>query len=353
MRRSTALRFAPARLLVGLTCLGLLLGANAPAAPPTPATKPAALKPGDTIMFVAPAGELVPRRMQLAAKRLEEQGFKVIVPDDLYRVRGYLAGPDERRAEELMQAFTDPEVDAVFPGTGGYGTMRMMDLLDYEAIKANPKVLIGFSDITGLHCALAAKCNLVTFHSPNPQWGLGSDSNLPEFSAKYFWRALLADKNRGEQGWSYEPPMWSPLGRFSTGVAEGPLCGGNLSLIASLTGTEYQLDTEGRVLFLEDVNEAPYRVDRMLRQMRLTGQLDKPKAVILGQFRDCEADSGESSLSLVEVFLDYFADAPYPVVCNFPAGHVTRNATLPFGVPVRVDADKGVVQVLENAVRLD
>lgn len=343
----------PSLRLAATALAATLFAGSLPAAPPTPATKPAGLEPGDTIMMVAPAGELIPRRTKLAIERLREMGFQVIEPEDLYRVRGYLAGTDERRAEELMQAFSNPEVDAVFPGTGGYGTMRMLDLLDYEVIRANPKILIGFSDVTGLHIALATKCNLVTFHSPNPQWGLGSDSNLNPFSAKYFWRSLLAEENRGEPGFAYQPPRWTPMGAFTTGVAEGPLCGGNLSLVSALAGSEYELDTDGRVLFLEDVNEAPYRIDRMLRQMQLAGQLDNLAGVILGQFRKCDPDGSDSSLSLTEVFLDYFGEAPYPVVCNFPAGHVTLNATLPFGVPVRVDADRCEVRVLENPVTLD
>lgn len=315
-----------------------------------PATKPAGLQPGDTIMFVAPSGDLEQKRIELAAQRLEELGFKVIVPDDLFSRWGYLAGSDERRAEELMKAFTDPEVDAVFPGTGGYGVMRILDRLDYDAIRANPKIVIGFSDITALHMALAKKCNLVTFHSPNPQYGLGSDDGFRDYNAKYFWRCLMADKNNGEAGFTYETPKGAPLRVFAPGVAEGPLCGGNLSLVASLTGTEYELDTAGRVLFLEDVNEAPYRVDRMLRQLKLSGQLDQPAAVLLGQFSGCEADGKGTSLSLAEVFLDYFADAPYPVVYNFPAGHVKNHVTLPFGVRVEVDADHRRVSVLENPV---
>lgn len=315
-----------------------------------PATKPAGLKRGDTIMIVAPAGELTSSRIKTAQERLEERGFKVVYQDDLYSVRGYLAGSDERRAAELMAAFTNPDVDAVFPGTGGYGTMRILDLLDYDKIRANPKVFIGFSDVTGLHSALATRCDLVTFHSPNPQWGLGSYDNLPAFSAKYFWRALLADQNRGPAGWVYEPPTWAPLGMIAPGVAEGPLCGGNLSLVASLTGTDFQLDTAGRVLFLEDVNEAPYRIDRMLRQLKLSGQLDRPAAVLLGQFTKCDPEGDGASLSLMEVLLDYFEGAPYPVVCNFPAGHVKLNATLPLGVPARIDADRREVRVLENAV---
>lgn len=341
----------PRRL--ALTLLVLLPTIACQAAPP--ATKPKALRPGDTIMMVAPAGELVAKRVNLAVERLEAAGFKVIVPDDLFTVTGYLAGPDERRAAELMRAFTDPEVDAIFPGTGGYGTMRILDRLDYEAIRANPKVLIGFSDITGLHTALGQKCGLVTFHSPNPQWGLGSEENLPTFSAKYFWRNLLAEQNAAESGWVYEVPEEAPLQTLASGTAEGPACGGNLSLVAAMTGSDYQLDTDGRVLFLEDVREAPYRIDRMLCQLRLSGQLDRPAAVLLGRFRDCDIDDDEdgTSFTLADVFEDYFGDAPYPVVSNFPAGHVTLNATIPFGVPIRVDADRREVRVLENPVLVD
>ncbi len=304
-------------------------------------------------MIVAPAGELSSERITMAKKRLEAMGFKVLLPENLFRSWGYLAGPDEARAAELMHAFTNPDVDAVFPGTGGYGTMRMLDLLDYEKIKANPKVFIGFSDITGLHMALGKKCNLVTFHSPNPMWGLGSHSNLHPFSAKYFWRNLLASENLSNDdnlGFQYEVPSHRPMGYYSAGTAEGELCGGNLTLIASLTGTEYQLDTKGKILFLEDVREAPYRIDRMLRQMKLTGQLDSPAGIILGQFRKCE-DDDDPSLTLQEVFLDYFGEVDYPVVNLFPAGHVTQNATLPFGVKTRITTNPVMVEVLENPVR--
>lgn len=317
--------------------------------------KPKGLKPGDTIMMVAPASELSTTRMTLATERLEAMGYKVIIPDDLFRSWGYLAGTDEQRAAELMHAFTNPEVDAIFPGTGGYGTMRMLDLLDYEKIRANPKIFIGFSDITGLHMALAKKCNLVTFHSPAPMWGLGSESNLHPLSAKYFWRNLLASENqpsasRNLVGFSYEAPSYAPMGYYSEGEAEGILCGGNLTLIASLTGTEYQLDTKGKVLFLEDVREAPYRIDRMLRQMKLTGQLDSPAAIVLGKFRKCESDDDDPTFSLDEVFLDYFGDVSYPVINQFPAGHVRQNATLPFGIRVKVDSNPPSLRVLENPV---
>lgn len=331
--------------------------------------KPKGLQPGDTIMFVAPAGDLSSKRMLLAKRRLEARGFKVIVPNDLFRSWGYLAGSDERRAAELMEAFTNPEVDAIFPGTGGYGTMRMLDLLDYDKIRANPKLFIGFSDITGLHMALAKKCNLVTFHSPNPMWGLGSESNLHPFSAKYFWRNLLMSENSTQKsdvhlltnsaptgGYTYEPPADAPLHTYQEGRATGLLCGGNLTLIASLTGTKYQLDTQGKVLFLEDVREAPYRIDRMLQQLKLSGQLESPAAIILGAFHKCDNDDDEGegeqepTFTLDQVFTNFFKGASYPVLANFPAGHVSKNATLPFGIPVQVDTKTKAVRVLESPI---
>ncbi|MEM8943861.1 MAG: LD-carboxypeptidase [Planctomycetota bacterium] len=156
--------------------------------------RPPRLESGDTIMFVAPAGDLDKERMMLAQERLEERGYKIKFRDDLYVKDGYLAGSDQRRADELMQAFRDPNVKAIFPGTGGYGTMRILDLLDYDAIRANPKLLIGFSDITALHAAINRQAGLITWHSPNPQWGLGGESEvkpwesnyLTKFSEKYF-----------------------------------------------------------------------------------------------------------------------------------------------------------------------
>lgn len=343
----------PAAALRAAT-LALVLAAPLTAPPAAYAEapiKPAALRPGDTIMMIAPAGELNETRMTLAAKRLREMGFEVIVPDDLFRRRGYNAGTDEQRADELMRAFRDPDVDAIFPGTGGFGVTRMLHLVDWDVVRANPKIVIGFSDITALHLALAAKANLVTFHSPNPQWGLGSDSNLADFSAKYFWRCLLASENEEEQGFTYKLPKKNgPLVPLAPGVGEGTVTGGNLTLVAATLGTPYEIAADGKILFLEDVGEAPYRIDRMLSELRLAGKLDKLSGVVLGQFRGCEDDDDRGGLSLQQVFDDYFRGAAYPVVRNFAAGHVPLNATIPFGVPCRLDADSLTFEVLENPV---
>lgn len=330
---------------------GIMMVSTSIALAEMPPTKPVGLKPGDTIMLVAPAGDLDRERVKRAQNRLEDLGYRVIVPESLFRRRGYLAGTDQDRADELMAAFRNPEVKAIFPGRGGFGTTRMLELLDYEVIQANPKILIGFSDITGLHLALAKKCNLITFHTPVAQHGLGSPDGLSEFSANLFWRCLQADKNGCPEGFCYAAPDGAPLQSVHGGTARGRLIGGNLSLVSATMGTPYEIETNGRVLFFEEVNEAPYRIDRMFSQLKLAGKLEKPAAVVLGQFTKADPGKDDASLTIDEIFADYFADAPYPVVKNFPAGHTTNNATLPMGAMYEVDGDTPSVRLLENPVR--
>lgn len=328
-----------------------------------------ALVPGDLIMFTAPAGSLEKSRMILAQQRLEAMGFRVRMPRDLFRRKDYLAGSDSERASELMSAFTDREVDAIFPGTGGYGTTRIVDKLDYELIKKNPKVFIGFSDITGLHIAINQRTGLVTFHSPNPQYGLGSEANLTPFSGKWFWRAILASKyvdpiskelrtgyairakarTSGDDGTLFVdvPPAKTLVG----GTARGRLIGGNLSVLHSLMGTPFEIEARGRILFLEDVGEAPYRVDRMLSTLRLAGKFDALEGVLLGCFtrRETEDMAGEET-TIDDVLTEYFSELGIPVLMHFPAGHVPYNATLPIGALVELDADEQTLRVVENPV---
>ena len=313
----------------------------------TTPVKPRGLKPGDTIMFVAPAGDANMEAVQLAKKRLEEAGFRVLLPANLDRRRGYLAGTDQQRADELMAAFKNHDVDAVFPVTGGFGVTRILELLDYETIAKNPKLLIGFSDITGLHMALGKMCNLVTIHSPNPQYGLGSADGLPEFHAKFFWKCVLDKHASSVWELTYHAPNEDlPIRSIRPGTARGQVVGGNLSLITALEGTPYAIETDGKILFLEDIREKPYRVDRMLSQLKLAGKLENPAAVILGAFHKCEPED-EHSLSLQQVLEDYFSEAPYPVVCDFPAGHGPWNAALPLRIMAEVDGITATVRLLE------
>lgn len=315
-----------------------------------------ALQRGDTIALVAPAGPVDRERIERAVGRLEEAGFRIKTYGDLYRKWGYLAGEDETRADELMQAFADPEVAAIFPARGGTGITRLLDLLDYTLIRRHPKIVTGFSDITALHAALFREAGLVTFHSPNPMDGLGMPDGFTDLSARSFWRAILADSYLGRKTRGYEVPLLEcERERLVTqvpGKAQGTLVGGNLALVCSLLGTPYEIDTTDNLLLLEDIGEQPYRIDRFLSQLRLAGKLDVLAGVVLGQFTDCDPPEGKPSLTLAEIFEGYFAYLGIPVLQNFPTGHTPDNATLPLGVEVELDADAKRLNVLENPVQL-
>jgi muramoyltetrapeptide carboxypeptidase len=270
-----------------------------------------------------------------------------------------------------MGAFRDPKVNAIFPGTGGYGTTRIVDKLDYDVIRRNPKILVGFSDITGLHIAINQKTGLVTFHSPNPEWGLGVDRNLMPFAAKWFWRAILekdyTDIGAGKRSAGYTifthsgaPNLLDKLFEevpkpvtMHGGKGRGQLIGGNVSVLHALMGTPYEIETDGKILFLEDVGEAPYRVDRMLNTLRLAGKFDRLAGVILGQFTAREEEAKwDDDASIDDVLKDYFGKLDVPVVSHFPLGHVRYNATLPVGAMAELNGDAQTLRILENPVRL-
>ncbi len=329
---------------------------------------PPALRPGDTIRFVAPAGPANRERLEEAARKFRTMGFKVQIPANLYREDDYLAGTDQERADELMAAFRDSEIDAVMPARGGYGAMRILDRLDYEVIRDHPKILTGFSDITALHLAIQKKTGLVTFHSPNPEWGLGNAEGMSPLAAHWYWRALLADRYNVDAPPGYllsatwpgatpdEYPTTCelpPPSALHGGKARGRLTGGNLSLVAALSGTPYEMETAGRILFLEDIGEAPYRVDRMLCTLKLAGKLDGLAGVILGTFtRREEEDTTGEVRTIPQVLKEYFAPLGIPVMIDFPIGHHVCNATFPMGVLCELDADKFELRLLENPVTL-
>lgn len=336
-------------------------------------------------MFIAPAGSLDRERMALAKKRLEERGYKIKMRDDIFTRTGYLAGGDERRAEELMQAFRDPEVDAIFPGTGGYGTTRILDMLDYEVIRQNPKLFIGFSDITALHAAFNKLGGFVTYHTPAPMYGLGSDTNLSPFSEKYFFRAIEHGPQTSQDyvidcHGDSENKVPQPVA-LGQGKARGRLTGGNLSLLAAIEGTPYSIDTRNAILLIEDVGEAPYRIDRMLQQLKSAGKLSHLRGVVAGQFTETERipSKVEQYYSIAEKFgkkmgrhfLRLFINVPepkvqkidprftaegvlrqyleplrVPVLLNFPIGHYKMNCSLPLGGEVEIDADNATLTVI-------
>jgi muramoyltetrapeptide carboxypeptidase len=339
-------------LLAGLIALLLILRPAA-AEERLPMIWPPLLKAGDTIMFVAPAGPPERDQCERARERIEELGYKVRWRDDMFDVEGYLAGSDERRADELMEAFADPEVDAIFCARGGYGCMRMIDRLDYDVIRSHPKIVIGFSDVTALHTALNRSAGLVTFHGPGPASGMGGAEPPKEFTSKYLHLALLADQAPAA-GYTIDVPAdVGEVSHLGSGTARGRLVGGNLSLVSAIEGTPYALDCEDAILVIEDVREAPYRIDRMLRQLQLAGKLQQLRGVVLGQFtQDYSREdqlTEDDRFSTSGVLRQYFENAGIPVLVNFPLGHVDQNCTLPLGAEAEIDAEAGTLRIIRDA----
>ncbi len=336
----------------------------APAAafpPPTEAAplRPPPLQPGGTVALVAPASPPSPEAVERVRQGLEDQGFRVVVAPNVLERRGYLAGEDEARAAAFMAAWANPEVDAIFSLAGGYGVNRILPLLDFQEIARNPKVFTGFSDITALHLAIQNHANLVTFHAPTHSATLGGDAELRPVQHAWFWRQVYGPSYLDAAGSRLPPGLLFPAGdelgetrTLAPGKAVGGLTGGNLTLIASLVGTPYALRPDGAILFLEDVGEEPYRIDRMLSTLELAGVLDRVAGVVLGRFARSEAEDPERSLTLDEVFEGYFAGRPYPVLLGFPTGHVVDNVTLPYGVMAELDADARTLRLLEDPVWL-
>jgi muramoyltetrapeptide carboxypeptidase len=315
--------------------------------------RPRALKPGDTIAFVAPAGPARMPPMRAYAEQLEKGGYKVVIPAGIAdRKNGYLAGTDEERAAELNRMIRDPQLRAIFPVCGGYGLTRILDKIDYDALRKDPKIITGYSDLTGLHLAVASQAQLVTFHAPMPMYHLW-EGDKPEhaFAAKSFRRAVFADQYKGgESEYTVAVPPNARPPKLVGGKAHGRLLGGNLTLICATLGTAYALQPRGTILLIEDVNEAPYRVDRMLSQLRLAGILDAISGVVVGSF--CPSDHPDAN-ELDRVLREGLGGLKIPVLMKFPVGHNPQNATLPHGGLVELDADAGTLRLLENPVRLD
>jgi muramoyltetrapeptide carboxypeptidase len=314
--------------------------------------KPAALKPGDTIALVAPAGPVEIGHLNDYAQTLEKAGYHVLIPEGIERKAGYLAGSDQARADELNAAIRNPQVRAIFPCRGGYGLTRILDRIDYAALRKDPKIITGFSDLTGLHLAISRESHLISFHSPMPDAALWKKDKEHAFAAASFERAIFADKYpSGSAGFTIEFPTGQP--RPTTlvgGKARGRLTGGNLTLISSTLGTPYAIESKGKILFIEDVHEAPYRIDRFLSQLRLAGVLDGIAGVVAGEFTTADPNHTKE---FDRILREYFVPMKKPVITHFPVGHVANNATLPVGALVELDADAGTLRVVENPVRLD
>lgn len=304
------------------------------------------LKFGDTIGLIAPSGAVrTEGAIERAVAETERMGFKVKLGEGAGKKYGYLAGTDEDRARDINAMFADDEVDAIVCLRGGYGAMRILDQLDYDLIAKHPKIFMGFSDITALHIALLNRCGLVTFHGPMAaaNW---SSKPLDDFSRNSMYQALMHAEPAGELR---NPPEY-PKQTVNPGQAEGVLVGGNLMLIASSLGTPWEIDARGRIIFIEEIGERTYCVDRMLTQLRLAGKFDDCAGVIFGDFADCPVEYPEFGLTLEEIIRDVVAPCGKPVFTGLRCGHCSPKLTLPFGVNCHMDADTCTLTVLESAV---
>lgn len=304
------------------------------------------LKKGDTIGLIGPSGTVREAgAVDQAIAYMKEMGFNVKVGASARAKYGYLSGTDDVRAGDINAMFADPEVNAIVCTRGGYGTMRLLDRLDYDVIRANPKIFLGFSDITALHIAFLEKCGLATFHGPMAtRWGAEFGDG---FTKESLMSAIAEAKPMGDL---VNTPDYHARKTVNPGCAEGILVGGNLSLIAGTIGTPYELDTKGRILFIEEIGEKTYCVDRMMTQLRLAGKFDDCAGVVFGDFCDCPVEYPEFGLTLDEIICDVAAPCTKPMFTGLQAGHLAPKLTLPLGAYCRMDADNCTLTVLEAAV---
>ncbi|GAB1456165.1 LD-carboxypeptidase [Spirochaetota bacterium] len=305
---------------------------------------PKALKRGDTIGIIAPSGSLKdPSSVMVGASAIEAMGFKIAVGDSRRSAYGYLAASDELRAADLNTFFADSSIDGIVCLKGGYGTPRILDKIDYDIVASNPKVFAGYSDITGLHLAFRRLAAYPTFHTP---MAISMEGGFDDFSAASWMKTLTSTTPLG----MLVPPPGCSTEALVRGKARGPLIGGNLSLVAGLVGTPYAFVPDGAILFLEDIAEEPYRIDRMLTQLRLAGVFERCAGIVLGHWTRCDAKEPGRSLSLEQVFSDIIAPAGKPTMTGFSAGHSTPTHSLPFGVEAVLDADAGTLEIVEQAL---
>lgn len=314
-------------------------------------TKPPRLNFGDTIALVAPASPPADATaVDHSVAALEKIGFKVKLARHARERRGFLAGSDRERAADLIDAFSDRRVKAIICLRGGYGTARLLPLLNYELIRRNPKIFIGFSDVTSLHCSFLKKSGLISFHGPMAASHF-IRKEFPDFTLRSFLKTLMEPEPPGGIRQGYEGKTIRVLRR---GLVSGPLIGGNLSVLCALLGTTFQPAFKGRILFLEDLDEPPYRIDRMLTHLINAGALKQVAGIAAGLCQNCEdpkaATAGEYRQSLQDVLKERLRSLNVPVVIGLPFGHVPHNATLPVGARATLDAGKGDLIISGAAV---
>lgn len=327
-------------------------GNSAPSSPNTKRRLPLALNNGDTLGLVCPSKAVDEKlEIEIAQEALQALGFKVKPGKHLTSRRGHLAGTDSERASDINNMFANKDIKAIICLSGGSGAARILPLLNYQLIRDNPKVLLGFSDITALHNAIYAQTSLVTFHGPNASssW---TAFNVDQFQRVFFERELMHYQNvRVAEDDAVQRQNRTIT--ISSGKARGELIGGNLSVLTALAGSPYLPDFSGKILFLEDVEEAPYRIDRMLSTLKLMGALDKIAGFIFGVCVDCRPIGGYGWLTMEEIFNDHIKPLNIPAYRGAMIGHIKQQFIVPIGGKIEIDADAGSFRLLEPVFQPD
>ena len=285
--------------------------------------------------LIAPSGILPePAQIERAQENARSLGWEPVVGENVSRIHGYLAGTDDERAADLNRALRDNSIDGIWCIRGGYGAMRLLRDIDYGAMQSNPRAFIGFSDITAIHSAMNRECGIVTFHGPTAR------GDLSDFSRESLVRALVEHA---------DPCGVAPRARvLRPGKAQGRLAGGNLALVAALMGTPWSIDFDGAILVLEDVDEAVYRVDRMMRQLLIAGALSRCTGIVAGDFRPPQGETREQNRAIDEVLMEVADEAGIPCLTGAPFGHIHDQWTIPLGAQAVLDTDELSLRVVSD-----
>jgi muramoyltetrapeptide carboxypeptidase len=308
--------------------------------------KPPKLRKGSTIGLIAPASTpSTKEKIEKGAAYLEQFGYRVKFGEHIRKLHGYLAGTDEERATDFNNMVLDKDVKAIFAIRGGYGTPRILQMIDYRSLKQNPKIIVGYSDITALQLAIFRKIGLITFSGP--MTGVEMWKGIDTYTEEHFWRLLTSTKKIGV----LKNPNDEPLKILKHGKTRGRLLGGNLSMIACLMGTSFLPKLRNSILFLEDVEEAPHRIDRMLAQLLNAGILNELAGLVFSKFTDCNpANPSEPHLTIDQIQEEYAEKIKCPIVANFQYGHIPRKLTIPIGLQTTLDTIRNRITVMESAV---
>lgn len=336
----------------------LALGAAAPlmlpgmasqsVAPAVEKIKPKRLQAGDLIGLVTPGSFIPDQALEKAVKNLEGLGFRTALAPNIRAKMGYVAGTDQQRLDDLHGMFANPEIKAVWCARGGYGCTRLLPRINFNLIRQNPKVFIGYSDITALLNAVWQKTGLIGFHGPV------ASSTFTAYTTEHLLAVLVEGQAPHEIPLATDyASSTDPLFQFQTlqpGKVQGTLVGGNLTLLSAMAGTEFALNAAGKLVFMEDIDEKPYRVDRMLTQLQQSAHLKDALGFALGIFSGCEADAGDESLTLGETVSQQLIGTGAPAVYGLSFGHVQHQCTLPVGIMAQLDTQTRMITLLERAV---